>query len=165
MLRCVPLVRTDISEERIAPIIRVTRMGELGTTTNVVPSSPILVALMVEALSSSETAVLTRATRRNIPEDTILHSHRRENLKSYTLNSNYVSGRGSFQNIFVTLRNCFVLSASPATLPKADAMLVDYVGPRCRNFAQSRTAASPLILGISARTQLDKAVFAISPYL
>jgi hypothetical protein len=28
---------------------------------------------------------LTRATRRNIPEDAILHSHRRENLKSYTV--------------------------------------------------------------------------------
>jgi hypothetical protein len=28
--------------------------------------------------------VLTRATRRNIPENTILRSHRRENLKSYT---------------------------------------------------------------------------------
>jgi hypothetical protein len=28
-------------------------------------------------------ALLTRATRRNNPEDTILHSHRRENLKSY----------------------------------------------------------------------------------
>jgi hypothetical protein len=27
--------------------------------------------------------VLTRATRRNNPEDAILHSHRRENLKSY----------------------------------------------------------------------------------
>jgi hypothetical protein len=54
MLRRVALVRTDVSEELSASFISVTRIGELGTT----------LAL--------------------IPEDTILHSHRRENLKSYS---------------------------------------------------------------------------------
>jgi hypothetical protein len=60
MLRRVALVRTEVSEEHSASFIRVTRIDELGTT-----------------------QALTRATRCNIPEDFILHCHRRENLKSY----------------------------------------------------------------------------------
>jgi hypothetical protein len=41
--------------------------------------------LKLEAICSSETSAHTRSTRRYIPEDDILHSHRYENLISYTI--------------------------------------------------------------------------------
>jgi hypothetical protein len=44
---------------------------------------PLVRTDVLEEPGASETSVLTRATRHNNPEDTILHSHRRENLKSH----------------------------------------------------------------------------------
>jgi hypothetical protein len=63
------------------------------------PSSLILVTLMRGALSSSETLALTRATRHNIAKDAILHSHRRENLKSYIGQKHYYQ--------FISLQSCY----------------------------------------------------------
>jgi UTP-glucose-1-phosphate uridylyltransferase len=106
MLHSVALVRTDVSKKHIVSIIRVTRIGELGTISSVtgnrstlrrntrsvlqllvaddvVPSSPILVTLMMKAIRSYDKSILTRAIGRNIPKYGILHSHRRENIKSY----------------------------------------------------------------------------------
>jgi hypothetical protein len=82
MLHRMSHVRIDVSEERSASIIRLVR--RLLVTA---PSSQILFTLMMEALRSSETLVLTGTTGRNIPEDDIVHGHRRENLKSYKLYS------------------------------------------------------------------------------
>jgi hypothetical protein len=52
---------------KICDIVFLHNMGRLLVTANVFPSSPILVTLMMEAIGSSETSVIKRATPPNIP--------------------------------------------------------------------------------------------------
>jgi hypothetical protein len=78
---CLALIGTAITDEIIAPIINVTRIGEL--TANFVASSPIIITLMMEEILTSQICIPTRATWHNIPGDGILHSHNRGNLKFY----------------------------------------------------------------------------------
>jgi hypothetical protein len=67
MLTRAALVRTDVSEDCTASSIKVRRIGELGTL----------------AAINKRSMLRATATRRNIPEDGILHSQCRESLKSY----------------------------------------------------------------------------------
>jgi hypothetical protein len=82
LLRRVALVRTDVSEER-----SIHSLSRLLVTANVVPSSPIHVTLVMEATRSSETSVLTRATRRNMPKDDIIIS--KESFNILICNNNF----------------------------------------------------------------------------
>jgi hypothetical protein len=58
-------------------------------------------ALMMEAKRSSEMSENTGTTRCYNPEDDILHSHRRENLKSYNLRNIYISCNIPIENLEV----------------------------------------------------------------
>jgi hypothetical protein len=77
ILRRVTLVRTDVSEKHgIFYFLFIRSVRLLLIAANVVPSSPLLATQIMEALSSSETSVLTRSEQRNIPEDGILSTVR-----------------------------------------------------------------------------------------
>jgi hypothetical protein len=77
-----------------------------------VPGSPILVILMMEALRFSESSALKIATCHNIPHDGILHSHRRENLKSHTQSLSAPFNHGKL----LILSLCFLLLCNSCSI-------------------------------------------------
>jgi hypothetical protein len=92
----VALVRNNISEELSFTFIRVTKIGELGTAL---------------AVSSSETSVLTRATRHNIPEDTILRSIKMFIFQSSKFSSIIPDIRNAMMNPFFKLLMNYIVNA------------------------------------------------------
>jgi phospholipid N-methyltransferase len=77
----------------------------LLVTVNVVPSSPILVTLMMVEISSSETSVLARAARRNIPEDGVLNKQLRWSKLTLYLYGHRI---GHILNILYSVENRIV---------------------------------------------------------
>jgi hypothetical protein len=74
---------------------------QLLVTANVFPSSLIIFTLMMEDIRSSETSVLTRVTRRCTPEDSIIYSHCRENLRSFMIGGSLEVAVSSSESVSV----------------------------------------------------------------
>jgi hypothetical protein len=108
MWRRTDLVWTDVSDERIASIFGVEksaseeptwagdcRLSHQSKTPSYIRTGreaewlADFSTMKMDAMRSSEMSVHTRSTRRHIPEDGILHCHRRKNLKSYDPNIVY----------------------------------------------------------------------------
>jgi hypothetical protein len=112
MLRRVALVRTDVSEELSISFIRVTRIGEPGTKLAVTSnrrtlrrnSSPNLVTLMKEALSSSEMLVLRRVTRHR-------YQHRDGKNQRARINVSITSNRSTLRRTTSKKTAFFIVTA------------------------------------------------------
>jgi hypothetical protein len=85
----------------------------------------LLIALMIEAASAPETSVnFYQTTRRNIPQESHLHTFRRENLKSHTV----ITSLNIINKLILVMEKFVFLAVRTSSSPVLDLGLLLFFG-------------------------------------
>jgi hypothetical protein len=136
----------------------------------------------MEAIRSPETLVLTRAIRRNVPEDGILQSYLRENLRSYIALTGwalkrrcnvfpvryelgfYIPEDGILHNYRRESLKSYLRCSNSSRITKAQQMLVHFTGQNSASQTFAHNMQRPNLLPTCAKCKMHKTFFFVCVY-